>query len=271
MRARRRRLGAVDDEVLVEDHPLAAAHLADRAQRAEIVDRAGDGDDLAGRNVVGVGRRIGVGEDAHLVIEDGRRIVEVEIGVLGEVDQRRRVGGRLDLHAQRRRRLDDVAQLGRHRAGIALLAVRAVDGERHAGGVVIDQAPGALAEAAKAAVQVVAALLVQRQLVVVAVDRETAAADAVGRAADDGAEMRRMLEVVLEPVEAEHQRMVDAGQPHIADDRAQGDDPDAQIAGGDRDLANFVSVRRGSKRRRLPLLLSAPHVAARHHKQTSDH
>ena len=249
MRPRRCRLGAIDDEVLVEDHPFAAAHLTDRAQGAEIENRAGDGNDLAGRNVVGVGRRVGVGEDAHLVIEDGRRIVEVEVGVLGEVDQRRRVGHRLDFHGERRRRLDDVAKPGRHSAGIAFLAIRAVDGERHAGGIMIDQPPWALAEAAKSAVQVIAAVLVHRHLIGVAVDREPAGGDSVGRAADNGAEMRRMLEVVVELVEAEHQWMLDTGQPHIADHRPQGDDPDAQFAGGDRHLANFGSVRSRSKSR----------------------
>ncbi len=40
-----------------------------------------------------VGRRVGIGEDLDDVIEDVGRIVEVEVGVLREVDEGGRVGG----------------------------------------------------------------------------------------------------------------------------------------------------------------------------------
>ncbi len=85
----------------------------------------------------------------------------------------------------------------------------------------------------EAAVEMVAAVIVEGDLIGLAVDGEAAPADAVGRAAGDGAAVGRMIDVIGEAVEAEDERMVDAGEAHVADDGAPGDDGGGEIAGGD--------------------------------------
>jgi hypothetical protein len=88
-----------------------------------------------------------------------------------------------------------------------------------------------------------AASLVERELVGPAVDRQPAAADAVGVAADDGAHMRRVVEVAVEIVEAEDQRMRNAGEPNVADDSPEGDDLRREIARSDGNLVDPGAVR----------------------------
>src|SRR4029079_13761139 len=93
------------------------------------------------------------------------------------------------------------------------------------------------------AVQVRAPLLVERQPAEMPVNDQPPAADAIGPAAGDGAEMRRVVDVVVEAVEAEHQRMVDPGQTHVTDDRAESDHSYRQIAGRERDLRDNRPAR----------------------------
>ena len=65
--------------------------IADRAGGAKVVRRAGDGEDLAGRNKLRVGGRVEVREQRQLMVENVGRTVEVEIAVLGEIDDGRAV------------------------------------------------------------------------------------------------------------------------------------------------------------------------------------
>ena len=76
--------------------------IADRAGSAKVVWRAGDGADLAGRNELVVGRRVEVSEQPQLMVENVGRAVEVEIAVLGEIDDGRPVGDRRELDPERR-------------------------------------------------------------------------------------------------------------------------------------------------------------------------
>ena len=84
--------------------------------------------------------------------------------MLGEVDDGRRVGRRFRLEDEDAARLDPVAADRLEAAGIALVAVGARDRQLDAPFVVADEAPGALAEAGEAAVEMGAAVLVQREL-----------------------------------------------------------------------------------------------------------
>ncbi len=76
-------------------------------------------------------------------------------------------------------------------------------------------------------------------------------ADAVGAAADHGAEVGGVVEVAVEVVEAENQRVRDAGEPHVTNDGAEGDDPGAEVARRDRDLLHCRAVWQPAKYRCL--------------------
>ncbi len=148
--ARLGRLRRRDDQVDVVGEALAVVHQADRRERAAVVAGAVNRPDLSGGDEVLVGRGVGVGVDRDAVVEDVGRVVEVEVAVLGEIGDRRRIGGRLGVEAERRRRLDRVAAGRLELAGIALVAVRAGERERDAGGVEGDDPPVSPAEAVRA-------------------------------------------------------------------------------------------------------------------------
>ena len=123
-------------------------------------------------------------------------------------------------------------------AGVALLAVGAGPGEADADGVGLAdlrRLPDVLVEAADAAVERVRAV-VGRELVRSAVDREPAAGDPVGVAADEGAEVGLdvVLDVVVEGAEAES----DVGDPAGTVGNADGLDDAAK--GEERDLDRAV-------------------------------
>jgi hypothetical protein len=82
------------------------------------------------------------------------------------------------------------------------------------------------------------ALFVAFELVGLAIDREAPAADAVGIAAGRRAEIGRMIEVVLEILEAEHQRCRMAFEAQILDDRSPRKDIGGQPAAADGDAVN---------------------------------
>ena len=76
--------------------------IANRAGGAKIVGRAGDGADLPGRDQLGVGGGVKVGEQRQLMVENVGRAVEVEIAVLGEIDDGRAVRNRREFDPERR-------------------------------------------------------------------------------------------------------------------------------------------------------------------------
>ena len=97
--------------------------VADRARSAEVEGRAGDRADLAGGDQFVVGRRVEVADERQFVIAHVARAVEIEIGVLGEVDDRRPVASRGEFDAQDRR-LQQPVDAGRGQgAGKAGVAV----------------------------------------------------------------------------------------------------------------------------------------------------
>src|SRR4029079_165322 len=147
-------LRPLDDVINVILETLAALQVADRTRRAKVVVGAGDRKNLAGRNVVGVGRRKAPRVDLHLMVENVARLIEIEIRVLGKIDDSRRVGRRLGLHLEAARRFDRVAAEGFDLAAIALLAVWANNAERHTVAVARNEAPCPLAETVEPAVQV---------------------------------------------------------------------------------------------------------------------
>src|SRR4029079_139217 len=110
-----------------------------------------------------------------------------------------------------------------------------------------NEAPCPLAETVEPAVQVSATLLVERQLVRAPVDRYSAFADAIGRPAGDGAKMRRVLDVILKAVEAEHQRKIDAGETNIANDGADRQNFGRQVTSRNGDFLDFSTVRQKSE------------------------
>src|SRR3954452_11039615 len=90
----------------------------------------------------------------------------------------------------------------------------------------IDQRPDPPAEARGAAVELVP-VLVRDQSVEFAVEAEARALDPVGVAADDGSEIRRVGDVILDAVEAEDNPLRSARSRHdeVAQHRAPRNDP----------------------------------------------
>jgi hypothetical protein len=135
-----------------------------------------------------------MGVHGQLVVVDraGAVAVEVEVGVAGQVDDRGRVGGRLepDPHPVRRHLEPD---LGDQRPGEALVAVGTLQAEDRLVGAVLVDRPQPAVEAVRAAVEVVAAVvgrhLDRRTGLVGSVEREAAAGDPVGIAADGPADV----------------------------------------------------------------------------------
>ena len=118
---------------------------------------------------------------------DDRRLVRGG----GEVDSKRALGER-------------IGGLDLERSRVAHLAVNAGVAEDDAAGRRGHDLPDLLVEAARAAVKGVSAV-VSRELIGPSVEREAAAADAVGKAADDRAEvMARLARVTVEIGESEH-------------------------------------------------------------------
>src|SRR5580704_11705064 len=65
--------------------------IANRAGGAKVVWRAGDGADFTGWDQLVVSRRVKIGEQRQFMVENVGRAVEVEIAVLGEIDDGRAV------------------------------------------------------------------------------------------------------------------------------------------------------------------------------------
>src|SRR5215212_2361860 len=213
-------VAAADLELL---EAVVADALADPGRAGEVHRRAGHRVDRPGGDQGGVDRGVVAGPQEQLVVVDVARALtgQVPVGVVGQVDDRGGVGGRLVAHAQGVAVVEGVGDGGVQGARVVLLAVGADPVEpdpdepaapHHAG------LPDPLVEADVAAVQVVGRV-VDGQLVGDAVEGEAALVDAVGVAAGDAAEVGVAgVEVALQGGEPEG----DVGQPALAVGHAQG-------------------------------------------------
>ena len=194
--------GAVDDEVVVvalavldrEEVGFVDA-VADAGRFEEVERGAGDGEDLACGDESGVG--VGVGTAGHFedVVEDGAVAVtcEVEVGVVGEVDDGGSVGGCGVDDGEFVAVVEGVGDLAVEFAGVVFFAVGAGVGEDEGGGAVFEDGgfdgPEFFVEAFFAAVETVGAVI-DGEEVGGAVEGEFSFGDAVGVAAGEAAEER---------------------------------------------------------------------------------
>ena len=218
----RARAGLVEHPVVVVAAPehellvVAAQPLADRVEPGEVERRAHDAGGRAVRDEVHVDGRELVGVELEQVVVDRPRALtgQVPVGVVGEVEDRRRGGRRRVVEAQvvavvqrEGDRHVDVAGVPRaRRRGRAAFAGRAVAGQLQPDGVAarrdLGGVPHALVEADVAAVKAGDAV-VRVERVRVAAEHEPRRlpglaahrADAVAVAADDRAEVRVALDV----------------------------------------------------------------------------
>src|SRR5215211_4770989 len=241
--------------------------LADPGRTGEVHRRAGHRVDGPRGDQGGVDRGVAAGPQEQLVVVDVARALtgQVPVGVVGQVDDRRGVGGRLVPHAQGVAVVEGVGDGGVEGAGVVLLAVGADAVEPHPDEPAApDHAgvPHPLVEADVAAVQVVGRV-VDGQLVGDAVEGEAALVDAVGVAAGDAAEVGVAgLEVALERVEAEGDVglvAVAVGHPQRLDGAAVGDQLHLHAA----PIGQGVAVDHGAVGHRAPALPLDVEVAAR--------
>lgn len=149
--------------------------------------------------------------------------------MVGEVDDRRAVGGRRVVEGECARGVEGVRHGDVERSGEPHVAVGAVQGQPHDRGVVAGVTgglPHSGVEALGAAVQCVAAV-VGGDLVGGAVEGEAAVGDAVGEAADESAEEGVLPHVVVERGQGPDDRSggsVGVGHGEAVQDAAVGED-----------------------------------------------
>ena len=190
---------AGDEQLLVG----AADPVPDQRGRGQVERGAKHRAQLAQRDEVGGHGGVGVGLHREEVAVDpvARSTVEVEVGVVGEVDHRGRGGRRPVVHRDRGRG-DLVGHLDAQLARKALVPVWADQLEPHPRTRDRRRAPHPAVEAVRPTVQRVAAL-VGRDGVAPAVQDEGSAGDPVRVAADRGAEVGRAAHPVLDRGQAE--------------------------------------------------------------------
>ena len=188
--------------------PAALRHLlTDRVQVAEIVGRTGYACDLSGRNRPAIERRIGICVNTRLIAENRRRriITKVEIGVVGEVDDRRFVGRRQVLDLQRGVAMEfNECEPHMHgqRSGKAHVAVRR--NQRHFHAVWnLFRGPGLYVKSDRAAVQS-DAIGAREDVVRLSVERELAMIDAIGVAANGRSHDSSTVHITLHAVVPQH-------------------------------------------------------------------
>ena len=146
--------------------------------------------------------------------------VKIEIGVLADIGEGRLVCGRFIGDRQFTVAMHPIGRLNGAVAGIARAPVRIDDLQYDAIDGMFDDRPVALGGIILASVQVRDALFVEFELVLLAIQREAATADAVGATAGRGAEIRGMEGIIGEIVETEQQGRLVAVKPEILDDCA---------------------------------------------------
>jgi len=173
--------------------------------------------------------------------------VEIEIGVLADIGDGRLVAGRLVDDREFAIAMHAVGDEDSAIAGVAAAAVGVDDLQDDAVAVMLDDRPVAQRDVLEAAMQVADAVFVEVELIILAVDRELAAADAVGIAAGRRAEIGGMGGVAVEIIEAEGERRVMAFEPEILNDGAPGDHLGGEPAARDFDAMDGLARLRRSK------------------------
>ena len=189
---------AIEHVVVVVAEERRAVELGDSvadAGRLTEVDRgAFDRSNLTRRDQTFVGQRVAVGVDLQLVVEDGLAAftAQVEVAVIGEIHGCRLVGRGDIVDAD----FVLVSQLIGHGdielAGVTFFAIRAGVPEDHAGALFVLErfgGPDDLAEVPGGAPVQVVRPVVDRQLVVFALEGELPLGDSVGDAAGGTAEV----------------------------------------------------------------------------------
>ena len=187
------------------EHQLLVAGVADaitdRRGLSEVERGAGYRCGFPGRDQLGVDRAVAVGRNgqhvAHGAFGDAFA-GDVEQGVVGDVDDGRLVGRGAVGNRQLVLLVQGVGRRGGQGSRVALVAVRAdiAQGDRgRRARLGVQDLPDDLVEALNAAVQGRDAVVVEGQLVGLAVQAETALTDAVGETADRGAEIAGVLGV----------------------------------------------------------------------------
>ena len=173
------------------------------------------------------------------------RAVEIEIGVLREVDDRRLVAGRREFDPQRRRLQHPIDAGGRQIAGKAGIAIGRMKRQRHRRCVMRAELPDPMAEAVRAAVQRMLLARLARELIRDPVEHEPAIRDAVGVAAGNRAEVGRMGDVIFDRIEAEDNALPAScsWNVKIAEDRSIGQDlRDRACLAADRDFQHWSAI-----------------------------
>ena len=189
---------AADDDLRVAP---VTDDLIDNAPTREVERRSGNVAQLARGNERRVDRRIAVRRKRQPVAHGASRRTlagEVEQRMVRQIDDRRRVGARVHVDGQRSLVVERVSGGDGEIAGIALVARRAHEPERHPGEPAfvadLDDLPVPFVEPGSSAVQRIG-LVVERQLVGLAVEGEAAAGNAVGVAPDRLAPEIRMVDI----------------------------------------------------------------------------
>src|SRR5690606_2846994 len=162
-----------------------------------------DGTDFARGYARGVDGGVGVCGELHLVTMDrspGTSAREVEVGVTGEADDRRFVGGGFEGDAERVVAVEGIDDTNVELTRETLLAVGTTIGKLDARGVAAPRcidAPEDVVESSGTAVQRVRTF-VGGQGVALAVEHECAAGDAIGVTPDGGTEELGTREIRLE-------------------------------------------------------------------------
>ena len=151
--------------------------------------------------------RVAVGVDGQQVVVDGRRevSVQVEVAVVGHVDDRELVGLGVVVDAQGAVVREGVDHAHLHGAGESLVAVGAHHGQFEAGVGGGDYIVDCVLPSAGTAVQAIGAV-VAGQLYDVPVEGDASVGQPVGVAADDGAEVAEVIlgQIVVGVVKALH-------------------------------------------------------------------
>ena len=224
---------AVEDDVVIVAIGRAG-HVekiaADGFGGGEVDGGVFDGSDLAGGDQMGIDGRIAVGVDLHDVGEDVgfAGVFEVEIGVVGEVDGGGLGGGGevVDAEGVADEGVGDGDVDG---AGVTFRAVGIGEGEAEGGALGGFQrlgGPDAFVVTIETPVKMVAAV-VGGEGVGFIVEGKCSVGDAIGKAADDGAEVGALGFVLVEVVEAEGdvaEHAVFVGDEEFCEDAAVGED-----------------------------------------------
>src|ERR1700690_2176886 len=156
------------------------ARIANRAGGAKVVGRAGDGADLPGWNELVVGRRVKVGEQRQLMVENVGRAVEVEVAVLGEINDGRAGGDRREFDPERRGFKQTVNASRGESAGETGVAVRRFEDQLYRRGVIGAKLPNPVAKSMRASVQRVLLAGLALELIGDSVEDKSAVGDPVG-------------------------------------------------------------------------------------------